>query len=105
VAENYYCSIAPHNPLGPIALASCLQIDTCIPNFTAQEHPTTSEGYDLGKIFFKKPFEINDGYIEIPKGPGLGFDVDEEGIESMRYDGSWTGPVVYFEDDNSLGEW
>ena len=33
MGANYYCSVAPHNPLGPIALASCLQIDTCIPNF------------------------------------------------------------------------
>jgi len=33
MAEVYYASIAPHNPLGPISLASCLQLDTCTPNF------------------------------------------------------------------------
>lgn len=105
MAENYFCSVSPHNPLGPIALAACLQVDTCIPNFTAQEHPTTDEGYDLGKVFFKKPFEIVDGYVEVPQGPGLGFEIDEEGLESMRFDGNWTLPVVYFKDDNSVGDW
>ncbi len=105
MAENYYCSMSPHNPLGPIALASCLQVDTCIPNFTAQEHPTTPEGYDLGKVYFKKPFEVKDGYLDIPQGPGLGFEIDEAGIESLQYDGSWTNPVVYFEDDHSVGDW
>lgn len=105
MAENYFCSVAPHNPLGPIALAACLQVDTCIPNFTSQEHPTTDEGYDLGKVFFKKPFEIVDGYVEVPQGPGLGFEIDEEALGSMRFDGNWTLPVVYFKDDNSVCDW
>ena len=39
MAETHYIQIAPHNPLGPISLAACLQLDACIPNFLAQEHP------------------------------------------------------------------
>lgn len=105
LAENYYCSLAPHNPLGPIALSSCLQLDTCIPNFTAQEHPTLKEGYDLGKVYFKKPYEIRDGYIDIPQGPGLGFELNEESLETMKYDGYNARTVVYFPDDHSLGEY
>ncbi|MEZ3436268.1 MAG: galactonate dehydratase [Lachnospiraceae bacterium] len=105
MGANYYCSMAPHNPLGPIALAACLQIDTCISNFTAQEHPTMAEGHDLGKEIFKKPFVIKDGYIDIPQDPGLGFEVDEDAVRALAYDGYYTCPVEYFSEDNSLGEW
>ncbi len=46
MAANYYMNIAPHNPLGPVALAACLQVDTCVDNFTAQEHPTLESKLD-----------------------------------------------------------
>lgn len=105
MGENYYCSLAPHNPLGPLALAACLQIDTVIPNFTAQEHPTMEEGWDLGAVYLKKPFEIVDGYIEIPQGPGLGVEVDEDGIKENSYDGRWGTPTAFFKDDNSFAQW
>lgn len=105
MGANYYCSVAPHNPLGPIALAACLQIDTCIPNFTAQEHPTMPDGTDLGNVLFKEPFKIVDGYIDIPEKPGLGFEVNEEVLKDFAYDGYYTCPVEYHSDDNSLGDW
>lgn len=105
MASNYYCSMAPHNPLGPIALAASLQVDTCIDNFTAQEHPTMRSKHDLGVDILKEPFVIKDGYIDVPYGPGLGIDVDEEVVKSMSYDGLYRCPVVHFELDNALGEW
>lgn len=105
MAQNYYMSVAPHNPLGPVALAACLQIDTTISNFTAQEHPTQEEHLDLGVGLFKEPFEIKNGYIDIPEKPGLGFEIDEEGVKRLAYDGRWNNPILYFEDDHSMGEW
>jgi len=105
MAANYYASIAPHNPLGPIALASCLQIDTCIPNFTAQENIRLEDGSDLGAGLFKEPFEIVKGYIQVSEKPGLGFEVDEDTMKEFIYDGKFTCPVVYYEDDNSLADW
>lgn len=105
MAANYYASVAPHNPLGPIALASCLQIDTCIPNFTAQENIRLDDGSDLGCGLFKKPFEIVDGYIQVSDAPGLGFEVDEDTLKEFLYDGRFTCPVVYYEDDHSLADW
>ncbi len=105
MAQNYYMNVAPHNPLGPVALAASLQIDTTISNFTAQEHPTQEEHLDLGVGLFKEPFEIKDGYIDVPQKPGLGFEIDEEGLKKFQYDGKWTNPIFYFEDDHSMGEW
>lgn len=105
MAANYYVSIAPHNPLGPIALASCLQIDTCIPNFTAQENIRLEDGSDLGKGIFKQEFEVEQGYIKVPEAPGLGFEVDEYNLKEFIYDGTFTCPVAFYEDDNSLADW
>lgn len=105
MAQNYYISVAPHNPLGPVALAACLQLDTCIDNFTAQEHPTEEQKRDLGVGLFKQPFEIKNGYIDVPTAPGLGFEIDEYAVKELGFDGKWTNPLLYFEDDNSMGEW
>ncbi len=104
MAEVYFASVAPHNPLGPISLASCLQLDACIPNFLAQEHPGMPGGEDLGVGYIKEPFVIKDGYIELTQKPGLGIEVDEEALCSKLYDGAWETPILYHE-DGSLADW
>ena len=77
MAECYYAGVAPHNPLGPISLASCLQVDACIPNFLVQEQVSLGEGY------LKEPFRLVNGYIELPTGPGLGIELDEAGLKAI----------------------
>ncbi len=104
MAELYYASVAPHNPLGPISLASCLHLDACIPNFLVQEHPGNADGSDLGVGYIKTPFVLKDGYIETPKGPGLGVELDEKALADKIYDGKWTTPRQYYE-DGSNAEW
>jgi len=98
MAECYYAAIAPHCPLGPIALAACLQLDACIPNFLVQEHVTTGEGY------LNHPFKIVDGYIALPTGPGLGIELDEAALADKLYDGSWETPRL-FHQDGSVADW
>ncbi|MBR5308191.1 MAG: galactonate dehydratase [Clostridia bacterium] len=104
MAENYYMSVAPHNPLGPISLAACLQLDACIPNFLVQEHPVTPDGAELGHGFIKEPFVIKEGFIDTPTKPGLGVELDEEAMREREYDGKWTTPRQYYE-DGSIAEW
>lgn len=104
MAELYFATVAPHNPLGPISLASCLQLDACIPNFLVQEHLGMPDGADLGVGYIKTPFEIKDGYIEISSKPGLGIEVDEEMLKEKIYDGSWETPILNFE-DGSIADW
>ena len=102
--EMYYGSVAPHNPLGPISLAACLQLDACTPNFLVQEHPGNIDGSDLGVGYIKEPFVIKDGYIDVPTKPGLGIELDEEAIKNKLYDGSWSTPRLYHE-DGSVADW
>ncbi len=104
MAELYFASVAPHNPLGPISLASCLQLDACIPNFLVQEHPGNPDGSDLGVGYLKTPFEIENGYIALPKGEGLCVELDEKALADKLYDGKWTTPRQYFE-DGSNADW
>jgi len=104
MAEMYYMQVAPHNPLGPISLAACLQLDACIPNLLAQEHPGMPDHQDLGVGILKKPFEIENGCIRIPSGPGLGIEVDEDALEALAGDGEWEAPHLFFE-DGSIADW
>lgn len=98
MAEAYYAGVAPHNPLGPISLAACIQLDASIPNFIAQEHTTLGEGY------LKKPFTFKDGYVELPAEPGLGIELDEDALED-KIDHDWRNPESYLEEDGSVVDW
>jgi galactonate dehydratase len=98
MAEAFYAAIAPHNPLGPISLAAGIQLAASIPNFLCQEHVTLGGGY------LKKPFEVRNGYVDIPTGPGLGIELDEEALaDKINHD--WRNPESYDADDESVMDW
>ncbi|MFH1009183.1 MAG: galactonate dehydratase [Candidatus Latescibacterota bacterium] len=99
MAESYYVGIAPHCPLGCIALAACLQLDASIPNFLAQEQGSLGEGV------LKNPFVVKNGYIEIPDGPGLGIELDEEALSEQITSEDWKNPQTYSPDDGSVVDW
>jgi galactonate dehydratase len=98
MAEAYYAAIAPHNPLGPISLAAGLQLAASIPNFLCQEQVSLGVGY------LKTPFRVVDGYIELPRGPGLGIELDEAAMaDKIGHD--WKNPHTYDLDDGSVVDW
>lgn len=98
MAEAYYTPLAPHNPLGPISLASGLQLAASIPNFLVQEQSSLGVGY------IKEPFVMKDGYTELPTKPGLGIELDDDLMED-KYNHDWTNPETYDEDDGSVVDW
>lgn len=104
MAEADYLSVAPHNPLGPISLAACLQLDATIPNFLVQEHPGLNDGRDLGVGIIVNPFEIRDGHVDLPTGPGLGVEVDAQRLREEEFDGRWASPYYELE-DGSFANW
>ncbi|MDR2933121.1 MAG: galactonate dehydratase [Oscillospiraceae bacterium] len=99
MGEAYYCGLAPHNPMGPIALAASIQVDACTPNFFIQEHTTLGEG------LITEPFVQKGGYVEVPQKPGLGVEIDEEAIKDKIYDGSGHLATWNNADDGSFAEW
>lgn len=98
MAEAYYASIAPHNPLGPIALAAGVQLAASIPNFLCQEQVSLGAGY------LKQPFVVREGYLDLPAGPGLGIELDEQAMaDKINHD--WKNPETYDADDGSVVDW
>lgn len=79
MAEIHYIHLAPHSAAGAVGVAASIQVDATIPNFLIQEY-----GGGNGEGLFKKPLTLRDGYIELPQGPGLGFEVDEEALKDWR---------------------
>lgn len=109
MAEAFDVSAAPHCPLGPIALAACVQIDVCTPNVFIQEQSLGihyNQGSDLlDYLADTKVFEYDNGFIEIPKGPGLGIQVNEEKVKEMAAIGhNWKNPV-WRNYDGTVAEW
>ena len=98
MAEAYYAAIAPHNPLGPISLAAGIQLSASIPNFLCQEQVSLGEGY------LKHPFVVNDGYIDVPTGPGLGIEIDEDAL-AEKTGHNWMNKETYFLPDGSVVDW
>ncbi|MBA2647594.1 MAG: galactonate dehydratase [Pyrinomonadaceae bacterium] len=98
MAEAFYAAIAPHNPMGPISLASGLQIAASIPNFLCQEQVSLGEGY------IKQPFVVKNGYVDLPTGPGLGIELDEEAMKD-KIGHDWKNPETYDADDGSVVDW
>ncbi|MEF3311512.1 galactonate dehydratase [Paenibacillus sp. GYB004] len=109
MAEAYDVAVAPHCPLGPIALASCLQLDTCSPNAFIQEQSLGihyNQGSDL-LDYLKDPsvFAYKDGFVANLNGPGLGIEVNEEKVREMAAVGhNWRNPV-WRQEDGTVAEW
>ncbi len=108
MAEAYDVSIAPHCPLGPIALASCIQVDACTPNALIQEQSLDIHYNETSDVldYLADPavFEYRDGFVDIPGGDGLGIEVDEEHVREQRGNVDWHNPV-WRHDDGSVAEW
>ncbi|WP_152286610.1 galactonate dehydratase [Flavicella marina] len=109
MAEAFDVAAAPHCPLGPIALASCFQIDTSCYNAFIQEQSLGIHygGEDdlLKYIKDRSVFEYKDGYADIPKGPGLGIEVDEDYVREMAKTGHNWRNEVWRHEDGSIAEW
>ncbi|EON75216.1 Gluconate dehydratase [Lunatimonas lonarensis] len=99
MAEAYYAAIAPHNPMGPISLACGLHLAASIPNFLVQEQVSLGEGY------LKNPFKLqSDGSVLIPRGPGLGVELDEDALQD-KIGHDWKNPETYHPFDGSVVDW
>lgn len=108
-AEAYDVALAPHCPIGPIALAASLQVNAICHNAFIQEQSLGihyNQGGDLLEYLAPdKGFTLREGYLDIPKGPGLGIEVNEAHVEKMAAIGHrWRAPV-WRHKDGSIAEW
>jgi galactonate dehydratase len=108
MAEAYDVAVAPHCPLGPIALAS-LQLDACTPNAVLQEQ-SLGIHYNTGRdlldyLIDPEPLVLREGALAVPRGPGPGIEVEESRVrEAARGGHRWRNPV-WRHGDGTLAEW
>jgi galactonate dehydratase len=109
MAEAHDVALAPHCPLGPVALASCLQVDLVSWNAMLQEQ-SMGIHYNRGAELLdyvrnKDDFRIRDGCIAALPGPGLGVEIDEERVlHASRNPPDWHNPQ-WRHADGSVAEW
>lgn len=109
MAETHGALLAPHCPLGPIALAASLQVDIASPNFLIQEQ-SRGTGYTEGPDLFDylvEPdvFDMATGWIDRPMAPGLGIGIDEEKVRfEAKTPHHWRN-AIWRQSDNAFLEW
>ncbi|MCD6521063.1 MAG: galactonate dehydratase [Anaerolineae bacterium] len=99
LAEAEYVTIAPHNPMGPLATAVNAQFVATVPNFLILEYtldvaPPRSE-------LVQEPYRMVDGYLELPNKPGLGIELNHAYFEKHPYK-PWHRSFRY-KPDGSMG--
>ena len=109
MAEAHDVALALHCPLGPIALAANLQIDAVAHNAFIQEQSLGihyNQANDLlDYVQNREAFTYQEGFVSIPKGPGLGIEVNEAYVVERAKEGHrWRNPVWRHE-DGSVAEW
>jgi len=109
MAEAYDVALAPHCPLGPIALAACLTVDFVSYNAVLQEQSMGihyNQGADLlDYVNNKEDFDMENGYMKPLTKPGLGVDINEEKVIEMAEQGcDWKNPI-WRHKDGSIAEW
>jgi galactonate dehydratase len=100
-AEIYYMHIAPHCAIGPVALAAALHVDAVVPNLLIQEQIDAS----LGDGLLLEPWKVQDGHIELPTRPGLGFEINEREAERNNVYQEELGGEFYHPSDGSVADW
>lgn len=95
IAEAFYVPLAPHNPMGPVANAVNAHLAAVIPNLLILEYipDDTPERLDV----IDAPVSFREGWLEIPDKPGLGIELNKEGIAKYP-PRPWRRPFRYHRD-------
>lgn len=109
MAEAYDVALAPHCPLGPIALAACLQVDATCHNAVIQEQSIgihyNKDRSVLDYVTNQEDFKFTDGTVRLPRLPGLGATMNKELIcREAETPHRWKNPVWRTE-DGTVAEW
>ena len=109
LAEVFDVQLAPHCPLGPIALAACLQVGFSTPNYLIQEQSIGihyNKGAEvLDYVLDTSPLKFVDGNFELLTGPGLGIEINEKAVrDADKLGNAWRTPV-WRHSDGSFAEW
>ena len=80
LAEAHYVTVAPHNPLGPLATAINVHFAATTHNFLILEYHSDDES--PRRDVLREPMRLRDGYLELPEGPGWGVELNEAALST-----------------------
>jgi D-galactarolactone cycloisomerase len=81
--EAGHAGLAPHHSMAsPIAYAAALHVSAVAENLLSLEYPTLLADRFPG-IVGTQSFEVSDGTVRVPEGPGLGITVDLEAVRAL----------------------
>ncbi|HEV8639226.1 MAG TPA: galactonate dehydratase [Chloroflexota bacterium] len=99
MAEAFMVSIAPHNPLSPLATVVCLHLDSVVPNFLIQE---VQQGPGRETILTAQAEVVEDGYMRCPTSPGWGVELNEEFLRAHPFGDEKVFSTQYAEDGSMV---
>ena len=100
LAEVHEITVAPHSAADPLGIVTSVHAMAGTPNFLIMEY-----GGGGGEGFFTEPLQMSDGYVELPNGPGLGVEIDPEGLAAATHRGEWRQRVMRrHPEDGSLSD-
>ncbi|TLS48998.1 mandelate racemase/muconate lactonizing enzyme family protein [Paenibacillus antri] len=81
MAEAFNIKVAPHLSVGlGVCTAATLHLSAAIPNFHILEYQPSV--LPVANKLLKDPIACEGGFYELPEGPGLGVELDEEKLRS-----------------------
>ena len=80
LAEIHEIMVAPHSAADPVGIVASIHAMAGTPNFLIHEF-----GGGAGEGIFKEPLHFEDGFVDLPQGPGLGFEIDEAGLKENTF--------------------
>jgi galactonate dehydratase len=101
MAETYGVSVAPHNPLGPVATAAAIHFGIATPNFLIQEAIRADVPWRDEVV--QPPIAVSGGRVGLPDRPGLGIEVDE--AAAARHPFQHEVLMQPFHRDGSVADW
>jgi D-arabinonate dehydratase/D-galactarolactone cycloisomerase len=85
LADAFHKAATPHVSIGSaIHFAASVHLASTLPNQTIMEFWYGENS--LGNGLLETPLALEDGYLRVPKGPGLGIEIDEAKLRRWEVD-------------------
>ena len=101
LCDTFGVSMAPHNPLGPIATMVNIHLGFATPNFLIQEVMRSDVPWRDEIVQGVTP--IVGGYVEPSQAPGIGIDIDFAAAARRPYQNA--PPIQWRHEDGSIADW
>ena len=89
--ETHYIDLMPHNPLGPVSTAACIQLGAATPNFAWLEERSPEPGFRFNPDLFINQPVLEGVWHRVKDAPGLGIEFNEEIALAQTFE-FWEAP-------------